>query len=55
MNPKEQIDEQSLRKAQRLFASGDIARMEVGTVKGLRDIHQYIFDGLYDFAGRCAS
>lgn len=52
MNPKEQIDEQSLRKAQRLFASGDIARMEVGTVKGLRDIHQYIFDGLYDFAGQ---
>lgn len=52
MNPKEQIDEQSLRKAQRLFTSGDIARMEVGTVKGLRDIHQYIFDGLYDFAGQ---
>ena len=52
MNPKKQIDEQSLRKAQRLFASGDIVRMEVGTVKGLRDIHQYIFDGLYDFAGQ---
>lgn len=29
----------------------DINLCEVGTVKGLRQIHKYIFDGLYDFAG----
>lgn len=49
---KEHIDEQSLWKAQRLFESGDIGRMEVGTTKGLCQIHKYLFDGLYDFAGK---
>ncbi len=47
-----EIDEQSLTKAQKLFESGDIHRMEVGTAKGLMDIHRYLFDGLYDFAGK---
>ena len=26
--------------------------MEIGTTKGLQQIHKYIFDGLYDFAGK---
>ena len=45
------IDAQSLEKAKALFASGDIHQIEVGTAKGLRDIHRYLFGGLYDFAG----
>ena len=47
-----QIDEKSLQKAFQLFESGDIERMEIGTTKGLQQIHKYIFDGLYEFAGK---
>ena len=39
-------------KAYGLFDSGMINDIEVGTVKGLRQIHAYIFGGLYDFAGK---
>lgn len=46
------IDEQSKKKAYNLFDSGNINTIEVGTVKGLIDIHKYIFDGLYGFAGK---
>ena len=49
---KYQIDERSLQKALKLFETGDIDKVEVGTVKGLCDIHKYLFDGLYDFAGK---
>ena len=45
------IDRESLMKAYRLFGSGDIDRIEIGTTKGLQEIHHYLFDGLYDFAG----
>lgn len=45
------IDQQSLNKAFQLFDSGAINYIEVGTLKGLLDIHKYLFDGLYDFAG----
>lgn len=51
MNTKE-IDAQSIEKAYALFNTGDIHRIEVGTIKGLCDIHRYIFDGLYSFAGK---
>ena len=47
-----QIDEKSLQKAFQLFESGDIERMQIGTTKGLQQIHKYIFGGLYDFAGK---
>lgn len=47
-----QIDELSLPKAFALFETGDINNIEVGTTKGLRQIHKYLFDGLYEFAGK---
>ncbi len=46
------VDEKSLENAKRLFANNDINSIEIGTVKGLRQIHKYLFDGLYDFAGQ---
>lgn len=46
-----QIDRQSLEKAKDLFASGKISEIEVGTLRGLRDIHIALFGGLYSFAG----
>ncbi len=46
------IDEKSKQKAYELFESGMIGEIEVGTVKGLQQIHGYIFGGLFDFAGQ---
>ena len=46
------LDSQSIQKAFRLFESGDITSIEVGTVRGLCQIHYHLFEGLYDFAGQ---
>ena len=46
------IDGKSKTKAYALFESSFIESIEVGTVKGLQQIHAYLFGGLYDFAGQ---
>ncbi|MBQ9469172.1 MAG: Fic family protein [Clostridia bacterium] len=51
-NMETSLDEKSKQKAYELFESGFINNIEVGTAKGLQQIHSYIFGGLYDFAGQ---
>lgn len=46
------INKQSLCNAYRLFETGNIDAFEIGTTKGLQQIHHYLFQGLYDFAGK---
>lgn len=46
-----EIDKKSLEKAKKLYSSETINNIEIGTTKGLQQIHKYLFDGLYDFAG----
>lgn len=48
----ETIDGKSKSKAYALFDSSLFDTIEVGTVKGLQQIHGYLFGGLYDFAGQ---
>ena len=54
-NSDETIDGKSKSKAYALFESSLIDNIEVGTVKGLQQIHAYLFfffGGGYDFAGQ---
>lgn len=46
------VGEDSPKKAMKLFESGAINSIEVGTTHGLQQIHKALFDGLYDFAGK---
>lgn len=46
------IDEVSKGRALALFGSAELSSFEVGTTGGLQQIHQYLFERLYDFAGR---
>ncbi len=46
------IDKKSLAKAYNLFDTGDVDKIAIGTTKGLQQTHKYLFDGLYDFAGK---
>lgn len=48
----ESIDGKSKTKAYALFESSFIENIDVGTTKGLQQIHAYLFGGLYDFAGQ---
>ena len=46
------IDGQSKKKAYTLMESGLLDSLKPGTVKGLQQIHAFLFGGLYDFAGQ---
>lgn len=46
------VDEISKERAGKLFNSQEIESFEIGTTTGLRQIHEYLFGGLYDFAGQ---
>ena len=46
------IDEISKPRAIELFDSASLSSFEVGTTRGLQQIHEYLFGGLYDFAGK---
>ena len=46
------IDAKSKTKAYSLFESSLLDSIEVGTTKGFKQIHSYLFGGLYDFAGK---
>lgn len=39
-------------KAKKLYDSSFINDLEIGTYKCLQDIHQYLFEDIYDFAGK---
>ena len=45
------IDEISQGRARDLFDNGQLDEFEVGTTRGLQQVHEYLFGGLYDFAG----
>ena len=42
----------SKKRALELFSKGIINDFEVGTTKGLQQIHQYLFQDVFDFAGK---
>jgi len=42
----------SKKKALELFEKGLLNTFEVGTFKGLSEIHKYLFDEIYEFAGQ---
>ena len=46
------IDGKSREKAYAMWESGLMDRIEIGTTRGLQQIHGYLFGGLYDFAGQ---
>jgi len=48
----ESIDGKSKTKAYALFETTFINSIEVGSTKGLQQIHAYLFGGLYDFSGQ---
>lgn len=48
----QKVDEISKKRAIKLFDSTVLSSFEIGTTKGLQQIHEYLFGDLYDFAGK---
>src|SRR3989338_4802539 len=46
------VDQISKERAKQLFGSREIESFEVGTTRGLQQIHTYLFVELYDFTGQ---
>lgn len=46
------IDEQSKKNAYELYENSILETTEIETIKGLQQIHAFLFGGLYDFAGK---
>jgi len=42
----------SKQRAKHLFESGDMDKIKVGSFTGLQQIHKYLFQDVYDFAGK---
>ncbi len=42
----------SKKKALELFESGELDKLKAGTFSALKAIHKYLFDEIYDFAGK---
>ena len=51
VSDSESIDGKSREKAYAMWDSGLMDSIEIGTTRGLQQIHGYLFGGLYDFAG----
>ena len=49
---EDQLDSKSRDQAYRLWDSSLMQTIEVGSIKGLQQIHSFLFGGLYDFAGK---
>ncbi len=47
-----ELDNTSKERALSLFNSEEINTFEVGTTRGLKQVHHYLFAELYDFAGK---
>lgn len=48
----QQEEKISKQKAKQLFDSHDISKVEIGTFVGLAYIHTYLFEDIYNFAGK---
>lgn len=46
------VEENSVNKSERIVRLWKINEIEVGTFKGLSEIHEFLFSDIYDFAGK---
>lgn len=47
-----EIDQKSLENAKKFLSGPEADELEIGTTKSLQAIHEALFGGLYDFAGK---